>query len=480
MALKYSYNISTDFPNQKVNSDSLIIEIDASSISVVLEYILTDGASDSCDIWFESALSSAEETTLDGIVAAHQGNPPDYDPDQFEYWQEDPIVTDYLTGKSARFSIMQALINRREIFNDDENPVYMAGHVPLIGSGGSVTNLNNIHGKLGWHNQEVQKGLYQRPKDLLIYYGYLNSFNSAVHGWDNQKVAKEMAQYGVLVFGDGLQNPSHPDYANTQVIIPRIKALNPSALIFGYVTVNQSLTDFQTKVDQWNTLGVHGIFLDEAGYDYGTTTTNGRDAFNAKVDYVHGRSSAKLAFANSWNMDHIIGTANDTSYPNTTWNPDLHESKLTADDWYLLESFCINTTSYTASTPDGYEPKADWAARGVKAQGHRATYGINLAAVGIINDDNVDGQDLFDFQFVSGCMWSLDAVGTSSTSYGASTAQVKWWTRPDVSKMGPIYSLNSSVQVDVSDADVYWGYVQTGKFMLDFSDSAQDATATKW
>ena len=478
MAEKYTYSIGTDFPNQKVDVDALAIEIENSSISVALVEITTKG--DNCNIFFASALSGPEQATLDGIVAAHQGDPPVYPPTDFQYWYDDPDVTDSETGKTAKFSIMQALVNRREIFNDPDNPIYIPGHMPLIGPGGSVTNLNDIHGKLGWHNQQVMAALWQRPTDLLIYYGYPNSFNSGVNAWNNEKVAQDMAKYGLIVLGAGVEDPTHPDYANTQIIVPRVKALNPKTKIFGYVSVNQTLADFEGKVDDWEALEVHGIFMDEAGYDHGTVVTNGRDAFNTKVDYVHGQTHAKLCFVNAWNMDNIIGTADDPSYPNSTWNPSLHESHLTENDWYLLESYPINTSAYTTSNPDGYEPKADWAARGVKAQGHRATYGINLAAAGIIDNGNPNGQDLFDFLFVSTMMFSLDAVGSSDTFYGASSATVDWWTRPDVSQMGPLYSLNGSVQVDVDDADVYWKYVEAGRFKLDFSDSAQVAAVEKW
>jgi len=140
------------------------------------------------------------------------------------------------------------------------------------------------------------------------------------------------------------------------------------------------------------------------------------------------------ALFNAWNMDHIIGTTEDGSYPNETYNHFEEESNLTTSDWYLLESFPINTTAYSGN--DGYESKSDWSARGSKAIAHRYTYGINLAGVGIINNGNGSGQDLFDFQFISALMWALDANGTSDTSYGASSATVTFWTRPDISKMG--------------------------------------------
>ena len=158
-------------------------------------------------------------------------------------------------------------------------------------------------------------------ENLLIYYGWLNSFNSAANGWDNEKVAQELSRYDVLAFGDGLADSGHGDYANTKVIIPRIKALNPSAKIFGYVTTNQALTAFKDKTDDWmdnSDFGsdVDGVFMDESGYDFGKT----RSEFNDRVDYVHGKhSSTGLCFANAWKPDHVLGTVNDPSYPNSTF-----------------------------------------------------------------------------------------------------------------------------------------------------------------
>ena len=43
-----------------------------------------------------------------------------------------------------------------------------------------------------------------RPKNLLIYYGWLNSYNSADNGWDNENVAQSMSEimslFSVTVF----------------------------------------------------------------------------------------------------------------------------------------------------------------------------------------------------------------------------------------------------------------------------------------
>jgi len=391
-----------------------------------------------------------------------------------DFVNENARVTDEVTGLVGEFHLMQTLKHRVDLYNDTDNPLYDPAITPILGEDGilddledRVNNLENIHSKLGWHQQQVSKALYYKPLDLLIYYGWLNSYNYGTNSWSNEKVAQDIGRYSVTVLGDGIQDPTHGDYANTQVIIPRIKVLNNAALVFGYVSTTESINDFQTKVDQWNTLGVHGIFMDEAGYDFGTNRVN----FNTRVDYVHGKTSANLVFVNSWNMDHIIGITNDPSYPNSTWNTDLVASTLVENDWALLESFSINTTAYSANA--GYESAASWAAREVKAITHRAAYGINLAGVGVINNGNSYGNSLFKFGFTSALMCSLEAFGTSDASYGASSATVQRWVRPDMVRIGNTYTLNPSVQVDTLDSDVYHRYSDFGKMYLDFSTGSQ-------
>ncbi len=71
MSTKYSYVIATDFPNNKVATDKLQQEIGESSITIGIDFIAADATN--CDIWFKTSISSGEETTLDGIVAAHDG-----------------------------------------------------------------------------------------------------------------------------------------------------------------------------------------------------------------------------------------------------------------------------------------------------------------------------------------------------------------------------------------------------------------------
>jgi hypothetical protein len=249
--------------------------------------------------------------------------------------------------------------------------------------------------------------------------------------------------------------------------------LNPNALIFGYVACAQTYVNFQTKVNQWNSLQVNGIFMDEAGYDYGKT----RSEFNTMVDFVHSKAYSNVCFANAWNTDNILGSAEDPSFPNITYNPTLTESNLTQNDWIMLESFPVNTTSYSGNA--GYESRTDWYARAEKAKNFRVSYHINFAGVSMINNDNAGGQDLFNFAFISSLMYNFEAFGSSDTNYGASSAAVKWWTRPDISAMGALWELYPAVQNDLSDTDVYHRYSENAKMTLDFSTGAQTSSITK-
>ena len=69
----YSYSIVSDTQNSLLNTDTLVISVEASTISPTLNNISTDG--DSLNITFGAALSTEEQTTLTGIINNHSGDP---------------------------------------------------------------------------------------------------------------------------------------------------------------------------------------------------------------------------------------------------------------------------------------------------------------------------------------------------------------------------------------------------------------------
>lgn len=73
MSQAYPFTVSAAFPNAKVSVPVLQNQIKGSEIATTLEGVVR--AADTCTATFEAALSGADETTLNGLVAAHQGNP---------------------------------------------------------------------------------------------------------------------------------------------------------------------------------------------------------------------------------------------------------------------------------------------------------------------------------------------------------------------------------------------------------------------
>lgn len=279
------------------------------------------------------------------------------------------------------------------------------------------------------------------PKNLLIFYGWPSCFNSAVNGWDVNKVAEDMSRYDVIVLGAGLQDPTHGDHINTVAVISKIKTLKPSVSIFGYVTILQTYASFRTQVLAWDAMNVSGIFCDEAGYDFGTVATNGRVAFNEKLGLLH--ACKLLAFVNAWNPDHVLGVVNDSTFPNSIYNPDNIPSLVRKVDWYLFESLAVNDSAYSGDL----EPQAQYMARMVKAS--RYTERVQMASVGIID---VVNPAKFNFLWVAGVMGGMDAVGSADSLYGASSATTHWYERPQDWPWGNYYESSPIVQslVDIT------------------------------
>ncbi len=71
MSTKYEFSITNDTLNGAVNLGRLSREIKVSDITIALDYI--NKSDDDCDVWFKADLSSPEETTLSGVLAAHTG-----------------------------------------------------------------------------------------------------------------------------------------------------------------------------------------------------------------------------------------------------------------------------------------------------------------------------------------------------------------------------------------------------------------------
>ena len=83
------------------------------------------------------------------------------------------------------------------------------------------------------------------PKNILFYYGYPSSFNYLINAWYSERVAKDMAQYDMIVFGNTIGDPAHADHARFLEIITRIKQLKPSVICFGYASIFLPIAEFE-------------------------------------------------------------------------------------------------------------------------------------------------------------------------------------------------------------------------------------------
>lgn len=139
----YNFSILNDFPNAKVNTDTLSYEIRSSLITKALDFVSTNG--DICEIWFKEELSINDATAiLSVIIANHQGNvilttPAPTTPDGVPIVRADsrPLNTEtYFTCCGDSTAIGDGKILSWDFSNDDDlftNPEWMGTYVIPIG-----------------------------------------------------------------------------------------------------------------------------------------------------------------------------------------------------------------------------------------------------------------------------------------------------------------------------------------------------------
>ncbi len=80
--VSYLYSIQNHFPNHKIASDKLLLEIQTSVITIACDGIITDETTDAGNIIFKAELSSEQKLLLDSIIYAHDGVKPQADDSQ--------------------------------------------------------------------------------------------------------------------------------------------------------------------------------------------------------------------------------------------------------------------------------------------------------------------------------------------------------------------------------------------------------------
>lgn len=179
----------------------------------------------------------------------------------------------------------------------------------------------------------------QPIKGTCLYYGYPSSFSGT---WNNDDCAELFSQYDLVVWGDFYQHPHHEDYANAKEISRKMLQKNKKLEFFGYVPIgldssvadsNLSLTEIKKRIDEWEELGVTGIFLDEFGFDYFVT----RERQNEIVKYCHQKGLTIIA--NSWRIDYVFSKSNIyLDWIDFNGNQNNLEPLLNSNDYILFEN----------------------------------------------------------------------------------------------------------------------------------------------
>ena len=262
------------------------------------------------------------------------------------------------------------------------------------------------------------------PAAVAIYYGYPSLVNGA--SGDIDRAAATFADYDVIVLGDGLQfpdvdprrrppGPGADEHRRTRAIIARLRAQSPSSEVYGYIDLGSSqklaIGEIERRARLWSAMGVNGVFLDEAGFDFGVT----RERQNAVIDLIH--SLGLNALVNAFDPDDVFSAAPVALNSAGGGNPTGLPSRLGPQDGYLLESFQVRLGQL--------ESWSAWAARTEKAVAFRDRYRTRVFAITTTTTESArDSTRLFRYAWWSAALWALDGVGWGEPDFSAGNSEL--------------------------------------------------------
>jgi hypothetical protein len=260
------------------------------------------------------------------------------------------------------------------------------------------------------------------PLRLAIYYGYPSLVNGA--NGDITRAVAHLSHYDVIVLGDGLEfdtadngHAGPAEHAFTRRLVQQLAHTPRQPAIFGYVDLGrtQALTpaEMVDRVDRWGAMGVSGVFLDEAGYDFGVT----RERQNHAV--LAARARGLRVCLNAYRPEDVFGDERVPINAAGGGNPAGQRSLLSARDAILLESFAVG---------GGVMEPADPLARRVRAAlAGRRRFGTRVFAIATGGED----VELAQYGWRAASSFGLDGYGWSEPGYGAATSQLRWIAPPE-------------------------------------------------
>lgn len=295
-----------------------------------------------------------------------------------------------------------------------------------------------------------------QPKRFAIYYGYPSLINGSQG--DIDKAVEAFSRYSLVVLGDGLEfadtvtdrkppGVGSREHALTREIIRRFK--EGGTRFYGYIAIGNtqrlSLEEIEHRIRLWADMGVEGIFLDEAGYDYGVT----RERQNSVIAAVHKLNLR--VFINAFNPDDVFSSDPVALNSVGGGNPLGLQSLLGRCDIYLLESFQIVRGSY--------EETELWQTRARKATKYRELLGTKIYAVA------TSGVNFFleqmEYAWWGALLWGLDGFACGEHDYAASSI-LPYRPLKNVEGLGSRY-----IQPVSEDRGVFTRRTDTGRIYVD-------------
>jgi hypothetical protein len=254
------------------------------------------------------------------------------------------------------------------------------------------------------------------PARLAIYYGIPSLVNGA--SGDIERAVRVFAEYDVIVFGDGLQyeapapgarSAGRAEHRRTRALIRQLTTLRRDIQVFGYLPLGDTqalpMTTLLAGVRHWHSMGVRGVFLDEAGYDFGVTRIRQR----AVVEAIH-RAGGR-AFVNAFNPDDVLSDEAAPLNARGGGNPSGLASPLRAGDLFLLESFVVRNGDV--------EPADAWFERSRKAAAHRERTGIRVMTVTTAARHRPFERPLCEMAWWAATLWAFDGFGWGEPDFAA-------------------------------------------------------------
>jgi hypothetical protein len=303
------------------------------------------------------------------------------------------------------------------------------------------------------------------PPRAVFFYGYPSLVNGA--NGDVHLAARAFAAYDIIVLGDGvefstmLKNRSpigvgRLEHDRSKQIIASILLQNPHAEIFGYVCLGDSqslsIATLKSRMVMWKALGVSGIFLDEAGYDWPIVT---RSRQNTAIRLAHSLGMA--AFLNAYHPETLTSLGDKSSK-----NPLQERSALTARDLILLESFPIKHGIYL--DPPELQLRLQQALR------VRQQFSTRVVALSTTRTDSPFREDQMDYACWNAWMFDLDAMAWGEPDFSSDNKLPE--RRCEFLKLSR-NQLEAPPAVTVSE-NIFWRRTAEGIVILDIENKTVD------